>query len=285
VIIVGGDLTGKMIVPITKQKNGEYSCRFLESQHVLKSDKELADMQKSIADAGFYPYVADPERIEEIRKDRSAFYDLIDRLIIERLQQWMSLANERLAGLNVQFFMLHGNDDDPKCGELISASRYVKNPEKRVVDLDGVHEMISSGASNITPWKTHGEYPEDELEKMLESMISEVKNPRNCVLNLHVPPYNSGLDSAPKLNEEFQPVLVAGEPMHIPVGSTAVRRIIEKYQPALGLFGHIHESGGETFIGKTLCVNPGSEYSEGILRGYVVELNEKGLGQFYRVEG
>lgn len=285
VVIVGGDLTGKKIVPIAKQPNGEYRCDFLENKHILRTQKELADMQKAVADSGFYPYVADPSEIEELRKDRLKFNDLIDRLIIDRMKDWIQLADERLAGLNVQFFMLQGNDDNPKCGELISTSKFVKNPENKVVDLDGVHEMISSGASNFTPWKTPGEYSEEELEKMLEAMISQVKDPSNCVLNLHVPPYDSGLDVAPKLSEELQPVLVGGEPMRIPVGSTAVRKIIEKYQPKLGLFGHIHECAGDVMISKTLCVNPGSEYSEGILRGYVVELDKKGIRQYFRVEG
>ena len=285
VIIVGGDLTGKMIIPIAKQPNGEYSCQFLENKHILKTEKELADMQKFIADSGFYPYITDPGEIEGLRRDRSRFNSLIDSLILERMRNWMQIADERLQGLNIQFFMLQGNDDNPKCGELINASRLVKNPENKVVDLDGVHEMISSGASNFTPWKTPGEYSEEELERMLEGMVSQVREPRNCILNLHVPPYDSGLDVAPKLNEELQPVLVGGEPMRIPVGSTAVRKIIEKYQPKLGLFGHIHESSGEVMIGRTLCVNPGSEYSEGILRGYVMELDRNGIHQYFRVEG
>jgi len=285
VIIIGGDLTGKRIIPIAKQPNGDYVCNFLEKDHVLRTSEELADMQKLIENSGFYPYLTDPQEMEELRTNRAKFGDLINRLILERMQEWMTLADERLAGLDIQFFMLSGNDDDPKCGDIISSSKSVKNPEGRVVDLDGIHEMISSGASNHTPWKTPGEYSEEELEKMFEGMIAGVKNTKNCVLNLHVPPYDSGLDIAPKLNEQLQPVLVGGEFMRVPVGSTAVRKIVEKYQPKLGLFGHIHESGGDTFIGKTLCVNPGSEYTEGILRGYVVDLDEKGIREFYRVEG
>lgn len=285
VIIVGGDLTGKRIVPIAEQPNGDYKCEFLEQTHILKSSKDLAEMRKLIEDTGFYPYIAGVEEIENLRRDRTKFGVLINRLILERVEQWMKLAEERLPGLNVDFFMLPGNDDNPKCGEIISRSQYVANPEGKVVDLDGIHEMISSGASNHTPWETENEYSEEELESMLESMIAKVKNRDNCILNLHVPPYDSGLDVAPQLNKELQPVLVGGAPMRIPVGSTAVRKIIEKYQPKLGLFGHIHESPGDTFIGRTLCVNPGSEYTEGILRGYVVELDEKGLKQFSRVEG
>jgi Icc-related predicted phosphoesterase len=285
VIIVGGDLTGKRIVPLVKQPNGEYTCDFLEKIHVMKSEEELVEMRKLIENSGFYPYVAGAEETESLRKDRSKFDALINKFIVQRMKEWIQLADERLAGVDVQFFMLPGNDDDPKCGEIINSSKYIKNPEDKIVDLDGTHEMISSGASNITPWKTPGEYSEEELEKKFEGMMAIVKNPKNVVLNLHVPPYDSGLDVAPKLNEQLQPVLVGGEFMRIPVGSTAVRKIVEKYQPKLGLFGHIHESGGDTFIGKTLCINPGSEYTEGILRGYVVDLDYKGIREYYRVEG
>jgi Icc-related predicted phosphoesterase len=285
VVIVGGDLTGKRIVPIAKQTNGQYTCDFLEKIHVMKSEEELAEMQKLISNSGFYPYLTEPSQVPELRTNRKWFDALINELILERMKEWMKLADERLAGIDTQFYMLPGNDDDPKCGEIISSAKLVRNPDGRVVNLDGVHEMISSGASNATPWETPGEFTEDELEAMFEKMISNVKDPRNLILNLHVPPYDSGLDVAPKLNEQLQPVLVGGEFMRIPVGSTAVRKIIQKYQPKLGLFGHIHESGGDVFIGKTLCVNPGSEYSEGILRGYVVDLDEKGIKQFYRVEG
>jgi Icc-related predicted phosphoesterase len=274
-----------MIVPISRQVNGEYYCQFLEAKHVLRTEKELADMKKLIADSGFYPYTGEPHEIEGIRKDRVRFNELIDQLILDRMRDWMKLADERLANLKVQFFMLQGNDDHKKCGEIISSAKYVKNPEGKVVDLDGAHEMISSGASNFTPWKTPGEYSEEELEQMFEKMLSQVKYPSDCILNLHVPPYDSGLDVAPKLDEELKPVIVGGEPMRVPVGSTAVRKIIEKYQPTLGLFGHIHESAGDVKIGRTLCVNPGSEYSEGILRGYVVELDKNGVRQYLRVEG
>jgi Icc-related predicted phosphoesterase len=285
VIIVGGDLTGKRIIPMAKQANGDYTCNFLEKDHVLKTSEEVAEMQKLIENSGFYPRLTEPEEVEELRKNRPKFDELINQLILERMREWMKLADERLAGLKTQFYMLPGNDDNPECGNIIRSSKYVKNPENEVVVLDGVHEMISSGASNHTPWKTPGEYTEEQLESMLEGMVAVVKNVKNCVLNLHVPPYDSGLDVAPKLNEQLQPVLVGGEFMRVPVGSTAVRKIIEKYQPKLGLFGHIHESGGDTFIGKTLCVNPGSEYTEGILRGYVVDVDEKGIREFYRVEG
>ena len=285
VIIIGGDLTGKRIVPIVKQSNGGYTSQFFEKKHTMKSSEELAEVRKYIEDSGFYPYVTEAQEIEALRADRTKFNQLMNQLILDRMQEWVKLADERLVGLNIQFFMSPGNDDDPKCGDIIRSAKYMKNPEGQVVNLDDVHEMISCGAANETPWKTAGEYTEDELEEMLEKMIAGVKNTQNLVMNMHVPPYDCGLDVAPKLNEQLQPVLVGGKPLHAPVGSKAVRKIIEKYHPKLGLFGHIHESGGEVHIDNTLCVNPGSEYTEGILRGYVIDLDEKRIKQFYRVEG
>jgi hypothetical protein len=59
------------------------------------------------------------------------------------------------------------------------------------------------------------------------------------------------------------------------VGSTAVAEMIEKYQPLLGLHGHIHEATGKRQIGRTLCVNPGSNYTEGILNGFILTLDDK----------
>jgi len=101
--------------------------------------------------------------------------------------------------------------------------------------------MIASGWSNRTPWDTEREEDEDQLAARYEAMISKLKNPRNAVFNIHVPPYKSGLDEAPELDKDLRPVL-AGNSM-IPVGSTALRKAIEAAQPLLGLHGHIHEGG------------------------------------------
>jgi Icc-related predicted phosphoesterase len=58
------------------------------------------------------------------------------------------------------------------------------------------------------------------------------------------------------------------------VGSTAVREAIERHQPVLSLHGHVHESRGTAKIGRTLAINPGSEYNQGLLRGAIVQLNK-----------
>jgi Icc-related predicted phosphoesterase len=116
-------------------------------------------------------------------------------------------------------------------------------------------------------------------------MISRVENISNCIFNLHAPPYDSTLDIAPLLDEDLRPVVSCGDLLKVPVGSKAVRESIEKWQPLLGLHGHIHESASQTKLGRTLCVNPGSEYHEGILRGYLIDIDNKEVKRYLRVEG
>jgi Icc-related predicted phosphoesterase len=77
----------------------------------------------------------------------------------------------------------------------------------------------------------------------------------------------------------------AGMPVLAGVGSTAVRNVIERHQPPLALHGHIHESRGEAKIGRTICLNPGSEYSDGVLRAVIVTLSETGVKGYQFMSG
>jgi Icc-related predicted phosphoesterase len=111
---------------------------------------------------------------------------------------------------------------------------------------------------------------------MLEELVSTVRDKSNAIFNFHAPPYGFALDLAPELTKD----LVQAADRKIHVGSRAVARMIEKYQPLIGLHGHIHESRGAQKIKKTLIINPGSEYSEGILKGAMIVL-EKGKVKDY----
>jgi len=130
--------------------------------------------------------------------------------------------------------------------------------------------MPSSGWTEPTPWDTDREETKEELRERLERVVSQVDDYDRAVFNFHEPPYDSGLDEAPELDDDLQPKF--GAQSTEPVGSKAVREVIEKYQPPISLHGHIHESRGQTNIGDTLAVNPGSVYSEGSLQGAVIDL-------------
>jgi Icc-related predicted phosphoesterase len=138
----------------------------------------------------------------------------------------------------------------------------------------------------LTPWRCPRDIPENELLQKIENLASKLQNPGKSIFNIHVPPYGSGLDSAPELDEQFKPKLEPGGRFKmISVGSKAVHEAILKYQPLLGLHGHIHESKGFSKIGRTLCLNPGSEYQEGILRGVLIQLSDGKIKDFMFVSG
>jgi Icc-related predicted phosphoesterase len=283
--LLAGDLTGKAIVPIV-QNDGRYETELFGVRRTARSDEELAQLERDIADVGFYSFVTTSEEAHRLADDEPARDALLERLMNERIEQWLELATERLADSGVPLFLMPGNDDEFTIDPILDRDGWgTVNADGRVLDLPGGFQLMACGWSNHTPWQTPREESEDELYARLDALAGQVRDPRKSVFMIHVPPHDSGLDTAPLLDENLRPTISAGDVLRGPVGSTAVRRIIEDYQPLLAIHGHIHESGGERKIGKTLCINPGSEANHGILRGYLVDLGKKGVEMAQRVEG
>ena len=205
--------------------------------------------------------------------------------MIEQVRRWINIAEERLKGTGIKCYITPGNDDRFDIDQAFTESDYVINPEGKVVNIDKYHEMISTGFSNKTPWNTQREVTEEKLEEIIEEMASKVENMKNCIFNFHCPPYNTIIDVAPLLDETLKPVVKGGQTIMVHVGSISVRKAIEKHQPLLGLHGHIHESRGVAKIGRTVCLNPGSEYTEGILRGVIVNLDKGKIKSYIFTSG
>jgi Icc-related predicted phosphoesterase len=283
--LLAGDLTGKAIVPII-DNTGRYETELFGVHRSARSDQELAELERDIADVGYYSFVTSSDEAARMSGDESARDELLARLMGERVQSWLELATERLGGGDVPLVLIPGNDDEFVIDEILNRPQYATvNADGKVVDLPGGLQLLACGWSNHTPWQTPREETEDELYARLDALARQVDDPRKAAFMIHVPPYDSGLDTAPILDENLRPTVSAGDVLRGPVGSTAVRRIIEEYQPVLSVHGHIHESGGERKIGKTLCINPGSEANHGILRGYLIDIGRKGIELAQRVEG
>jgi len=283
VLILGGDMTGKAVVPFIHQGGSNYKVTLLEQVFQITNDDDMTDMRKKVRSRGYYPYLTNPDEISELDKDPNRVHEIFKQEVLKVVQQWMDLADKKLDGTDLKVFCSPGNDDMYEVDDVIRSSRRVLLVEGLVTQLDAHHEMIASGWSNRTPWNTEREEDEDQLKVRYEAMISKLKDPKNAVFNIHVPPYKSGLDDAPELDKDLRPVL-AGNSM-IPVGSKALREAIEKNQPLLGLHGHIHEGRGTTRIGKTLCINPGSLYEQGILQGALVALGKNKIENFVLTAG
>jgi len=272
VIIMGGDITGKMLVPIVEQEGGSYKTEYMGNEVEIKSQDELKNIVKLIADAGGYPYVCSRDEYDRLKNDPAYLDKVFKSQIVKRVEEWIKLAEERLKDTDVEVYIMPGNDDYPEIDEALNKSSFVINPDGKLVEIGGRYEMISTGYVNMTPWKAPRDIPDEKLEELLEELTSKAKRLSDAIFSLHAPPYNTPIDLAPLLDNTLKPVLSGGELVMTHVGSMAVRRVIEKYQPLLGLHGHIHEAKGVVKIGRTLCLNAGSDYLAGNLQGVLITL-------------
>jgi len=283
VLILGGDMTGKAIIPIIAQGGGRYKVTLLDQETILESKEQVDKMVATIMDRGYYPYVTDPDEVAEISSTPGLSDQLFLKEAMKTMQRWMEYADARLEGAHLPCYVCPGNDDMFEIDDIIKQSQHVELVEGKIIQLDEHHEMINAGWSTPTPWITPREESEDQLRQRIQVMIDQLKDVKNSVFNIHNPPYGSGLDEAPELTKDLRPAY-AGRSL-ISVGSHAVLDLIEKYEPLLGLFGHIHEGKGTRKYKRTLCINPGSMYEQGMLHGAVVELKPKKVGNYILTTG
>jgi len=285
VIILGGDITGKFIVPVY-DLGDHYICKIGGREEILTNREQLENNLQRIRDSGSYPYLTTRENWEDIIKDTSKMEQVFDELVKESIRKWINYAEIKLEGKKVKCFVMPGNDDSYSIDPILNQSTVIINPNEKVVEISDKIQMLSLGYSNITPWRCPRDISEEEIEEKITKLMGSIDRGSQLIYCIHVPPYDSGIDSAPELDENMKPkVGPGGQLMVMPVGSKAVRRSIEVYQPLLSLHGHIHEARGFTKIGKTMCFNPGSEYHEGILRGVLIQIENNKVKDFIFTSG
>lgn len=271
VLVMGGDMTGKAMVPIV-DRGGRWELTLQDQGHVLSSADELTAMQKRILDRGYYPIVLSPDELAAWEADPGLVDARFKAEMLANVERWMALADVRLAGTAIRCVVSPANDDIFELDPIIAAAKRVELGEQNTIDLDGF-TMVSTGWANPTPWNTFRELPEDQLRTRIDDLVRDVPDKRRAIFNFHAPPFGSNLDGAPKLNPDM--TYVAGGRAVVPVGSHAVRDAIVEYAPVLSLHGHIHEGRGAVKIGRTLAVNPGSTYEDGVLQAAIVDLDAK----------
>lgn len=283
-VLYAGDLTGKAMVPVVATDDG-YEAEIAGRLERARSDQQLAAIEQRIANLGFYAFHTTPDEMEVLGANPAALQQRFLTEIRGRVDAWMTLAAERMEGSGVPIYLIPGNDDPYEIDEVLARSQYCVNADGRVVDIPGDLQVLGSGKSNPTPWHTPREVPDDDFREELAKLSGDARDPRRTILLIHCPPHDSGLDTAPLLDDNLRPTASAGDLLRGPVGSTGVRQAIEEFRPLLGIHGHIHESGGEAKVRDTLCLNPGSEAAFGILRGFLVDVGPDGIERAFRVEG
>ena len=273
VIVLGGDMTGKALVPVIHDGDDRWHATLLENREALVGEEQVAAFEEAVIRRGYYPFRTTPREVQELHENEARWHGLFEEEMLKTVDRWMQLADEKLAGTGIRCFVCPGNDDQLNIDKVIGDAKAVELAEGNVVEIDG-YQMASTGWANRTPWHTYREEDEDDLATRIRKITDQLTaSPERTIFSLHCPPYKSGLDDAPQLTDDMS-LKDAGRAT-VPVGSTAVRTMIEERQPCLSLHGHIHEARGTTRIGKTLCINPGSSYEQGQLLGAVVDLDGK----------
>ncbi|MDD2585588.1 MAG: metallophosphoesterase [Syntrophomonadaceae bacterium] len=272
-VIYGGDFCGKMVVPIVKTSRGTWEATYYGSTVVVKDEKEIPDLQKTLRDAGFYYIELTESELNNITKEDVE--RITKELQIEQMSDWAKLMDERFKKNNIPCVVIPGNDDPLHLDDVLAKLEYVQNGDGKVVEVNGF-EILSLGYSNPTIFKYPRDISEEELAKKIDELASQVKDMNKCIFVLHAPPYDTDLDQDTLFDEDLNPILDGDELATGATGSKAVRAAIEKYQPMLSLHGHVHASRGISNIGRTVCVNPGSNYDEIQLRGVLVEVDSNG---------
>lgn len=285
VLVLGGDLTGKAVIPVAEQADGS----FLACQHgeelALNGKDELDEFVKKQGNIGFYPAVMSEAEYQRLREDPEAQAALFKDLVLKRVREWAQFAAEKLKGTEIPLVALPGNDDFHEIDEILTQAPHFDFHEMQVCDFKGGYQMLYCGGSTPTPWDTEREYSEAEFASRFAQLIPQVADMSRCIFNVHVPPFGTALDACPKLDKNLQVVYEMGLPAQIHAGCQTLSDIIKEHQPLLGLHGHIHEGRAKINIGKTICINPGSVYPEGILQGALITLRQGEVVQSNLMQG
>jgi Icc-related predicted phosphoesterase len=285
-LLLGGDISAKIVVPIVSAGGQRWVAQF-HGQAEQLDEGSIADFEQRAANSGLYTERMEPDEYRHYAEHPEAVEDLFVRVMQRTVQQWIELAKTKLDGSDVIIYNAPGNDDPKEVDDVLLAhgDGRVRFVEGEIVELAPGMEMLSTGYTNVTPWNTHREYTEDEIRAHLAPLIGRLENPETAIFNIHVPPHNSRLDTAPLIGQDMKVKTSAGAQVTAPVGSVAVREAIEEVQPLLSLHGHIHESGGSVKIGRTTAINVGSEYGEGVLRGVLLTIGDGKLLRYQAVSG
>jgi uncharacterized protein len=271
VAIIGGDVTGKAMVPIV-ERGGRWEASVQDHHEVLETEEEVRAIETRILNRGYYPIRVSEEEYRHMQEDPDAVDKRFKEVMLEGTERWISMADQKLQGKVHRVVVCPANDDMFEIDPILQSGHLVEMGDERPLELEGF-TMISYGWTNPTPWDTFRELPEEELGRRIDEIVAAVDDPGRTIFNFHAPPYGSKIDEAPALNPDMS--YVAGGRALRPVGSTSVRTAIERVQPMLGLHGHIHEAKGASRIGRTLVLNPGSSYEEGVLQGALISLDPK----------
>ena len=271
-LMVGGDVTGKAMIPVIHQGAGRYEATLFGEEKTSSSPDELEKLMKSIGNVGFYPIVLEQDEAQELENDPEKMGVRFEKEMCDRVREWMKLAEEKLVPQHITLYFMPGNDDLQSIDKVVDEFKNICNPDMKHFEMEDGYEVVGLSNANLTPWLCARDVDEQALTRKLDELAAMIQKPERTIAILHVPPFASGLDTCPDLDKNLKIITEGGQVVMKSAGSPAVKSFIEKVQPMLSLHGHIHESPGHFHNGRTLMINAGSEYAEGIMKAAIINL-------------
>ena len=271
-VILGGDVAGKALIPVLSGPGGSFEASAFGRSLRAEGEDGLAGLEDRIRALGCYPYRTTPDQLLQMRDDPDLLDRAFEQVITETLERWISMAEDRLRAAGLPCLVMPGNDDPPWVRRLLDQAGWLRQAEERIVEF-GPYQVLSLGYSTPTPWDSPREITEDQMRAKLRLLAGQLDPGQPVIFNLHNPPFGTSTDRAFELAGDLRIKTAGGEPVQVPVGSHAIRESIEEVQPVVALCGHIHESRGTSKLGRTIVVNPGSRYPEGVLQGSILTLD------------
>lgn len=273
-IVIGGDITGKLLIPIVDIGGGRYSLELYGVPTTIDAS-QLEETKKKIRGTGSYWTMVSRSEYDALATNPAEVKRHFLDKMLEHLEAVYRKAEERLKPTGGKMYVLPGNDDYVEVADFLRSrsSDVVVNFEQQVVEL-GDYQLAGYGKSNPTPWHTPRETSDETVGRELRQVIATA-DPARTILVAHAPPADTTIDKAPKLTADMKPVTGGGHMEMVSVGSAEVRKVIAEFEPVAALHGHIHESPGvDTVVGqhrkKVPVMNPGSQYSSGVLQGILI---------------
>jgi uncharacterized protein len=226
-----GDLTGRKIVSVIKKSASSWEVPLDGKVHEIDSPAALAEVTAQIEDHGDYWLEQTPDEYEHLRSNPSLVELYFKSLVRERIQEWLTMADDRLSAAGPPVFIAPGSGDWRIIDELFEHGGRLLPCDDRIVDVDG-YQLVTSSASGPTEWELAREMDDHDLHKKLLELCSGVDDPDFAIFNLQA-------------------------------DSKAAQRIVKRFQPVVRVRGSlVGNGGGVSKQGRTLELSPRSAMVE-----------------------
>ena len=143
VLIMGGDMTGKAMVPIVAN-GGNWELELQGQRHVLTTEDEVKAMEKRISDRGYYPVRLTRDEVDAWSGDAALVDTRFKAEMLGNVERWMALGDERLAGTGIRCVVSPANDDMFEIDPIIESAKHLELGEGNTIALDGF-SLVSTG--------------------------------------------------------------------------------------------------------------------------------------------